>query len=421
MRATGGDRLARASLASEVAAKLPPPQPAPDAEQVSQRRDGDVLEARSTSRRIKTVDDLLRHIEADMTRYEVAASEATKWECASTDRDGEVTVTELHRVFVRLKPKAGPSVQECVDAMISAATGKLRTRPLTKSVKAKSGDAWQVQVISDTHFGNYAWSKTTGQGDYDLGIAERRVLHTAMELLDIGDTYKPAVRTLAFLGDLFHYDTPAGTTTSGTQLERDGRLQKMIEVGCDTLLSVIARSAETCQTRVLIVNGNHDEVLTWAFQRIARERFAGHPGVTISNEWTPRQYASHGRNLMGFAHGNRAKRKLPQLMALEAAGQWSSSAYREYHTGHFHSQAAEWSRPIETIDGVLVRVAPTVCPPDDWHSNHGFVGARQCMETFIYESSGGLIAQHVRGATDGNDRGEIADTKRRKRRTPKRR
>ena len=58
----------RKALAESVAAKLPPPKPASDAEQVTQRQEGDVLEARSTSRRIKTVEDLLRHIEADMTR-----------------------------------------------------------------------------------------------------------------------------------------------------------------------------------------------------------------------------------------------------------------------------------------------------------------------------------------------------------------
>ena len=420
MRPTGSNRLAKSTLVADVAAKLPQPQPAADAEQVTQRRDGELLEARSTSRRIKTVEDLLAHIEADMTRYEVAASEATKWECASSDGKGGTTVTELHRVFVRLKPKAGPGVQECVAAMIAAASGKLRTKPLTKTVKARPSDLWQVQIVSDTHFGNYAWSKTTGHGDYDIGIAEQRVASTAMGLLDIGDEYRPALRTIAFLGDLFHYDTPQGTTTSGTQLERDGRLQKMIEVGSDTLLAVVARSAETCQTNVLFVNGNHDEVLTWAFQRIAAERFANHKNVTISRDWTPRQYAAYGRNLCGFAHGNRAKRKLPQLMALEAASQWSASAYREYHTGHYHSQAAEWSRPIETIDGVLVRVAPTVCPPDDWHSTNGFVGARQCMETFLYQADGGLVAQHVRGATDADDRTDRPDIGPRQRSTTKR-
>ena len=379
------------SVAAAVAAKLPPPKPAADAEQVTQTQSGDVLEARSTSRRIKTVEDLLRHIEADMQRFEIAASEATKWETG----DGEGSTLELHRVFVRLKPKAGPSTRECVEAMIQAASKPLR-KPLTKSVKAPKRDGlWQVLVIADTHFAKYAWRETTGGDDYDLTIAERLVGEATEELLAMGDTYKPVRRTIAMLGDLFHYDTPAGTTTSGTPLERDGRLQKMIQVGCDSLLGAIERSAATVPTDVTIVNGNHDETLTWAFQRIMQERFRNDRRVRIDGRYTGRQYVTHGRNLLGFVHGHRAKRKLPQIMALEAAADWSQCPYREWHTGHFHSQAAEWQRPIETLDGVIVRTAPALCPPDDWHSVNGFIGSRQACETFIYSPEGGLTAMHV--------------------------
>jgi len=379
------------SVAAAIAAKLPPPKPAADAEQVTQTQSGDVLEARSTSRRIKTVEDLLRHIEADMQRFEIAASEATKWETG----DGEGSTLELHRVFVRLKPKAGPSTRECVEAMIQAASKPLR-KPLTKAVKAPKRDGlWQVLVIADTHFAKYAWRETTGGDDYDLTIAERLVGEATKELLAIGDTYKPVRRTIALLGDLFHYDTPAGTTTSGTPLERDGRLQKMIAVGCDSLLGAIERSAATVPTDVTIVNGNHDETLTWAFQRIMQERFRNDRRVRIDGRYTGRQYVTHGRNLLGFVHGHRAKRKLPQIMALEAAADWSQCPYREWHTGHFHSQAAEWQRPIETLDGVIVRTAPALCPPDDWHSVNGFIGSRQACETFIYSPEGGLTAMHV--------------------------
>jgi UDP-2,3-diacylglucosamine pyrophosphatase LpxH len=379
------------SVAASIAAKLPPPKPAADAEQVTQTQSGDVLEARSTSRRIKTVEDLLRHIEADMQRFEIAASEATKWETG----DGDGGTVELHRVFVRLKPKAGPSTRECVEAMIQAASKPLR-KPLTKSVKAPKRDGlWQVLIVADTHFAKYAWRETTGGDDYDLTIAERLVGEATEELLAMGDTYKPVRRTIALLGDLFHYDTPAGTTTSGTPLERDGRLQKMIQVGCDSLLGAIERSAATVPTDVTIVNGNHDETLTWAFQRIMQERFRNDRRVRIDGRYTGRQYVTHGRNLLGFVHGHRAKRKLPQIMALEAAADWSQCPYREWHTGHFHSQAAEWQRPIETLDGVIVRTAPALCPPDDWHSVNGFIGSRQACETFIYSPEGGLTAMHV--------------------------
>jgi UDP-2,3-diacylglucosamine pyrophosphatase LpxH len=392
----------RQTLKQEVAAKLPPPSPAADAEQVTQRQDGETLEARSTSRRIKTVDDLLRHIEADMTRYEVAASEATKWEVATADANGEPTVTELHRVWVRLKPRGGPTTVEVVQAMIDAATKSLR-KPLTKSVKSPKRDGlWQVLCVADTHFGNYAWGQTTGAGDWDVSIAERVVHGAAGELLAVGDSHNPTRRTIAFLGDLFHYDrAERAETSSGTPLERDGRLQKMIQVGSDVLLGIVDRSAATCPTDVVLVHGNHDETLSWAFHRILLERFRNDRRVRVEERYTGRKYVAHGKNLLGFAHGHKAKKRLPQIMAIEAAAEWAQCPYREWHTGHYHSSAAEWSRPIETIDGVLTRVAPSLCAPDDWHASHGFLNTRQCMETFIYAPEGGLTAMHVSTPTKG--------------------
>jgi hypothetical protein len=382
-------------LIADVAAKLPAPKPAADAEQVTQSQTGDVLEARSTSRRIKTVEDLLRHIEADLTRYEIAASEATTWDVGTGDGKGGTSVTQLHRVFVRLKPKGGPLLTECVEAMIAAASSAIR-RPLRKSAKVRRDGAWQVLPVADTHFGNYAWKGTTGADDWDLSIAERVVGQAAAELLEAGDRYKPTRRTIAFIGDLFHYDrAERAETSSGTPLERDGRLQKMIQVGADTLLRIVERSAETAPTDVVLVHGNHDETLSWAFQRILLERFRNDRRVSVEERYTGRKYLSFGKCLLGFAHGHRAKKRLPQIMAIEAAAQWAECPYREWHTGHFHSSAAEWSRPIETIDGVLTRVSPSLCAPDDWHASQGFLNTRQCMETFLYSKDGGLTAMHV--------------------------
>jgi len=385
-----------ANVVSEIAAATATSGPPAAAEQVTRRQEGDTLEARSTSRRIKTVEDLLAHIEADMTRYEIAASEATKWEVGTSDGDGGTTVTELHRVFVRLRPKAGPKITEAVEAMIAAATRDIR-RPAVKGHGKPKPGLWQVLVVSDTHFGNYSWKATTG-ADWDLAIAERVVRDTGHELLAVGDSHKPTRRTIAFLGDLFHYDrAERAETSSGTLLERDGRLQKMLDVGVGTLLGLVERSAETVPTDVLLVHGNHDETLSWVFHRLLLERYRRDKRVTIEGNYTGRKYLSHGRNLLGFAHGHKAKKKLPQLMAIEAASQWAACPYREYHTGHYHSTAAEWSRPIETIDGVLVRTAPSLCVADDWHASLGFLNARQAMETFIYANDGGMIATHVAG------------------------
>ena len=386
-------------LTARVLETLPDPAPAADAEQVQvkTRADGDTMEARSTSRTIRTVEDLLNHIQADMTRYEVAASEATKWECASVDRStGQPIVTELFRVFVRLKPKPGPTVRECVEAMIEAARGGIRKPIVPRARPVKTSDRWAVLVVADTHFGKYSWRRTAG-ADYDLDIAARLLREASAELLDVAARYKPGRLTVATLGDVYHYDSPAGTTTKGTPLERDGRLPKMLNDGTDAMVALVDAAAGVAPVDTLIVNGNHDETLTFAFQRIMVERFRNDRRVRVDGEFTPRKYLAQGRNLLGFCHGNKAKRKLPQLMAIEAAREWARCPYREIHTGHLHHQAAEWSRPIETYDGVLVRVAPALCPPDDYHAVEGFVGNRQAMELFVYDAAGGLTAMHVAG------------------------
>lgn len=401
--------MAKKGLADEIAAdivKADATGKAVTIEEVTKKETAGGLEARSVSTRIRTVEDLLRHIEADLVNYEVAASEATKWEGLTADRaTGDPVVTELHRVFVRLRPKAGPSVREAVEAMIAGASISIK-RPAAKAHKKRAG-VWQVLIVADCHFAKYAWSQTTGGGDYDLDHADRMVRQAGAELLDAGDLQQPARRTIAFLGDLFHYDTPSGATTRGTQLERDGRLEKMLEVGAAALTSLVERSAETCQTDVVTVPGNHDETMTAWYRLLLAERFSKDKRVDVYQAFTHRQYVEHQGNLLGFAHGDKAWNRLPALMALEASDAWSRCPCREWHTGHLHKQAARVRRVvdadgIDTVDGVIVRRAPALCPPDDWHAREGFLGSRQAMETWFYRPGGGLAGMLVAEGSRGS-------------------
>jgi UDP-2,3-diacylglucosamine pyrophosphatase LpxH len=375
-----GDLLAAAAAGGSAKA---------DAEQVTQRREGDVLEARSTSRRIKTVEDLLAHIEADMTRYEVAASEATKWEVGTSDGQGGTTVTELHRVWVRLKPKAGPSVRECVEAMISAAS-KTLARPKVSPHRRRKDGLWSMVVISDLHVGSKSWRHATGH-DYDISIAGRIAAKTTNELIQRSESLGVARRSIVLAGDTLHFDTIAGTTTSGTYLDRDTRIQKAIECAADAIFRAVDQSAENVPTDVVIVPGNHDSAMTWALQKILVERYRQDRRVSVNEEYTSRKYLMHGRNLIGVTHGDKGKKKLAGIMALEAADNWSKCVHREWHVGHLHHQAAE----ISTIDGVVVRTHPTIVPPDAWHFDSGFIGAERAMQGFVYAPEGGLLELHM--------------------------
>lgn len=363
-----------------------PPQSADVKEQeveVTQTEKG--TEAKAVGKRIRTVDDLLKHIGADMTKYEVDKSEATKYEVATKDPGtGKVTINELHRVMVRLRPKAGPNVYEAVSALIAGAVKPRRPVPAQKH-HVKS-DIMQALVIADPHVGKYAWSHETGWEDYDVSIATRLLRDSAGELLADGNSRGVGRRVIMLLGDFFHYDTPHGATTKGTPLDRDGRVEKMLEAGSEVLFDIIEASASTVQTEVILVPGNHDTVLTIALRQILTAHFRGDRRVQVDVQGTTRKYIEHGKCLIGMTHGDKARKNLGEIMASEAPEAWGRSRYREIHTGHLHSTAE-----VQTIGGVVIRTAPALCPPDGWHAAEGFVGAPRGMESYYYHAAGSLV------------------------------
>lgn len=358
--------------------------------------EGDVRNVTSESPKIKTAEDLLRHINADLTQFDVVSKGARKWDSMVKGPNGTPIITQMFSVNVKLKAKTGITTREAIDAILTSAFKAYRP-PTHKIHKPSTADLpWNAIPIFDPHFGKYAWAKSTGGKDYDLDITQKLIQKSAHELIDASnDIHGPARRTIILGGDVFHYDTPAGTTTAGTPLDRDGRLQKMIEIACDTILGIVEYSAEYTPTDVVLVNGNHDTAMSWAFQRILQERFRSDERVTIDPGYTSRKFLTYGKNLLGVAHGDKARKRLPQVMALEAPKLWGASTYREIHTGHLHYQSAERNMIIDTIDGVIVRIAPAMCPPDDWHAEKGFLGALQAMESFHYVPDGGLLEMRL--------------------------
>lgn len=394
-RVSGGLRSDVLAAASRRDAERGPA--AADPQDRTRTGDDGTIERTRISEDVRTVDQLLEVMAADLSRYEVSASEATSWEALTADREtGRPHVVTLHRVWVRLRPRGGPAVPEMVEAMIAGAERARRFARPGRAPKPGRGGGLQVVIVADTHVGKYCWSRTTGHGDYDLDLADRFIRETGERLLDSGDAQRPAARVIAFLGDLFHYDGAGqARTTSGTPLERDGRLEKMLLTGCEALHALVHRSAATVPTRVVTVPGNHDETHTAWFRLLTQVAFRHSKGATVADEYTHRQYLRYGGNLLGFAHGNKSRRTLPALMALEAAADWGQTVYREIHTGHLHTQRSRTTRIVnedglDTIDGVVVRTAPAICPPDDWHSQEGYVGSRQAMESFFYREKGGL-------------------------------
>ena len=340
---------------------------------------------RSNSATIRTVEDLLAHIDADLTKWDVAAVESTRNEQPSRNEEGDMVVTEYFRLHVRLKPKASTvTTEDAVRAIIDGAFAK-RTPPSRPKGVVQRGNVLQMVGIFDPHIGKRSWGNETRQGNYDLPIAVKTLREANGDLILKGNARGVASRLIFVGGDFYNADTKAGTTTGGTPQDNDSRIPKMIEEGAKALFDIIEWSADFCPTKVVVVPGNHDATQSWALQLILQSYFRLDKRVSVDNGNTSRKYHQHGKCLLGVTHGDKAWKRLPGLMARESAYEWGQTTLRHIHHGHLHSK-----RQIDTVEGVTIFQHPALCHIDAWHAEEGYVSDRG-QESYYYHSAGSLV------------------------------
>lgn len=350
-------------------------------QRVERTETADGITLLATGQRIKTVDDVIRYADIDLTKFEIAKQEASTWDTTVRDQAGKVQRVQNFRIWVQVKPKAGPSTLEAVEALIAGVTAK-RKVVFIRAPRVSKGDKMQAMVFADPHIGKLAWPAETGREPWDTENAVDTVRAGATDLLAEGDRRGIAERRFVLLGDIFHHDGK-GMTTSGTVMDYDSRVQKMLRAGSELLFDLIAQSAKTVLTKVYVVPGNHDRVLSWALQLLLQTEFKRHGGVVIDETYTTTKFMTWGRCLIGMDHGDKGKTRLPAHMASQCEVEWGNSICREILTGHLHSKAS-----IQTVNGITVRTMDALCPTDLYHAEEKFTSSVRTMEAITYHKGG---------------------------------
>lgn len=339
--------------------------------------DGIVLKSRGS--RIKTVADLLAH--ANVTG-EVTKQTVKTWDTTLVE-GGESKTVQNFAIHVEVKPNQ-TSTEDAVKAIIDGAFATRKLLPKAKLAKVHQSGLMQAVFIMDPHIGKKSWPGETRRGPYDTAIGVQTLREANADLIRRGNERKVAERVILLGGDFFNADTKAGTTTGGTPLDNDSRIQKMLEEGAKAMFDIIEWSAEFCPTKVMLVPGNHDSSKTWALQLILQAYFRHDKRVTVDGGYASRKYLTHGKCLIGLTHGDKGWKRLPGLMSREAAYEWGQTTLRHIHHGHLHSK-----RQVDTVDGVTVFQHPALCEADAYHAEEGFVSDRG-QETYYYHSAGVL-------------------------------
>ena len=331
---------------------------------------------------IHTLEQLVEYCEIDLSVWEVERFVANKWDANA----GAGETMPLFQIKAFLKKKAEVvAVRKEIEELKELAKSTARSPKYIARPAQISGNMLEINV-PDAHFGKLSWGVETGHENYDTKIAQATFMRALETLLDRTKAHKFDEVLFVVGNDLFNSDDIEGRTTKGTSVSTDGRYHKTFYKVRTTIIASIERLRQVAPVKVVMVSGNHDELSVWHLGDSLECYFHQYKDVEIDNAPRPRKYHQFGNVMLMFTHGDKGKRAdYPLLMATENSVMFGATKYREAHTGHTHMTK------LDEQHGVRVRVLPALCPPDDWHSEQGFVCNLRNAEAYVWNRNEGLV------------------------------
>jgi hypothetical protein len=265
----------------------------------------------------------------------------------------------------------------------------IRARGRIAAPRGCSKDRLVVYPMGDPHIGMLSWHAETGS-DFDLRIAERELCAAVDALVDLAP---PAAQALiANLGDFFHADSQAGTTTGGTRMDMDSRWSKVFRAGVALLVRCIDRALQKHgQVRVVCEIGNHDTNAAMMLAICLDHHYRSNPRVEIDTGPGKFHWLEFGKCLLGVTHGDTVKLPaLPGIMATDQAAAWGRTQHRYWYTGHIHTQK------VFEYPGCVVESFCTLAPRDAWNNGQGY-RSRQSMVCDVLHREHGRVLRHEIG------------------------
>jgi hypothetical protein len=341
--------------------------------------------------RIRTLEDLLIYAEVNTAIWEVDRWVCNKWEVgARNPATGEILTAPLFQIKAWLRRKVvESSLRDFVKNLLEEFKKEAPTFPAI--VRPSPCQGMLEVALMDVHYTKIAWGAECGR-DYNPQIAERMFWEALEDLLAKAAGCRISRILFPVGNDFLNADILGRTTTSGTPVDSAVGWKQAFAQGWRLLAKGIEKLRKIAPVDVPIVNGNHDEMATMHIGEVLGAYFHAADGVRVDNGPTPRKYVTHGKCLLGLTHGHSEKvASLALLLATERPQDWANStpATREYHIGHLHHKRSLKLMPALDVGGVLVRVVPSLCPPDAWHASHGY-GGKLAAEAYYWDPEQGV-------------------------------
>jgi len=294
------------------------------------------------------------------------------------------------KVQIRYKRIAPDNKSDFYNELLAELSRKSPKREAFKS-PLTNGAAMLVD-LPDRHLGRLSYGKETGS-NYDIKIAVDRSMRSIDYFLDeakYANKRNPIEKIIYPLGnDFFNYNhaKPFPQTSNGTPQESDVRFQKMFFVGSSLEIKQIEASANIAPVEVFVIPGNHDEELAFYLGQVIHAWFRNNKRVTVNISPTPRKYYQHGKNLLGFDHGQWPTfERLFSNMVFESEEMWHNTLFKYFYTGHAHHKEvkAKLVKVEEDLNGILFDRLASLSSRDYYETIKGFISIKMA-EAFLFD------------------------------------
>jgi len=276
------------------------------------------------------------------------------------------------------------SMKQKLDAMLEGMKDDLSEfKKPVKAPKKNNADYLAMYMIGDHHYGMLADSETkVDDDDWDVKIATKILVESTDRLANrVGNA---EVGVLLNVGDFFHADSSANTTTKGTPVDVDTRIGKTFKLAGRLFQVLIDKMLETHREVVVInVRGNHDSDMACHLSSCLELLYSTEKRVNVLQNYSKFIHYQWHNNLFVFHHGDRMKHEqILQVVIKNLDDQWSQSKNRYCHLGHIHHHTAR------EVGSMHFEHWGSLTATDQWHSDSGY-GSERSMTAVVYHKDHG--------------------------------
>ncbi len=240
----------------------------------------------------------------------------------------------------------------------------------------------------DLHLGKLGWEQSDGQ-NYDLSIAEEVFKRSIINIVEKAKAFGEYEKVVFPIGnDFLTCDNSHNTTFASTPQSVDSRFPKIFRKGRELLVWAIELLKQVAPVDVVYVVSNHDTDSMFHMSDAIQCWYRNDSEVSVDTTPSARKYYRFGEVVIAYAHGDKIPLAKFPALAVSEYRDWSACKHREIHTGDKHHEKAF----IAEEGSCIIRIVPSLSANDNYHSFHGFVGAKQRGQGFVWDRNDGLEA-----------------------------